>query len=187
MNTRKTLLLGLLLMLATYSLTATTHNNPYLTFTKGNLKGEVNQTRYYEISLGTTVTRHAAVEAFGLVHNLVAREDQDSVDLLSLIAGLKAEVKLFKDATLNPLLQAGIGQMVLLYAQSAEQNLQTDVSFYSSLATGFEINIFDTVRIQVLSGYRFCPHREIGCLKRDTLSSPFSSISIRAMGRYASN
>ncbi|NCC65628.1 MAG: hypothetical protein EOM15_13340 [Spirochaetia bacterium] len=188
MNTVKKLTLCLLLLMqATFSFGASERCYPYLTFTKGFMKGEEEKDRFYEVSLGTTLASRTAIETFCLVQQIDTAQSQNSEEQLALTAGLKADVKLFKNATLNPMIVGGIGQMFLLHARSTDQSLQSNLSFYSSLATGFEINIFDTVRIHVLSGYRFCPHRGLGCLERNALSSPFSSISIRALGHYASN
>jgi hypothetical protein len=98
----------------------------------------------------------------------------------ALMAGIKASMAFFKDATLNPMVQASIGNMILTNTESLESKKDFTLFFFSSIATGFELNIFDSFKILILSGYRFAPHDQVLCIESNLLSSKFSSISFWA-------
>ncbi len=54
------------------------------------------------------------------------------------------------------------------------------MAFYSSIATGFELNLFDSFQILILGGYRFAPHEAQPGMQANTLSRAFNSLSFRA-------
>jgi hypothetical protein len=54
------------------------------------------------------------------------------------------------------------------------------VAFYSSIATGFELNLFDSFQVLILGEYRFAPHEAQPGMQANTLSRAFNSLSFRA-------
>lgn len=95
--------------------------------------------------------------------------------------GIKTGLTLFNDATFNPMVQAGIGQMLIGHFDTAEDKPHFPWFFYSNLATGFEINFFDSFKMLVLSGYRLAPHRQIIGIQNNAFSSTFSAVSFRVV------
>ncbi|NLE16454.1 MAG: hypothetical protein GX626_11360 [Spirochaetales bacterium] len=168
-----------LLCIALFQVGAAVAWEPFLGFGKG--KAEINDEnhRFYELSVGTPLGSRVSVEAFLLAQPL-AKELTSEDNAFALMSGMRASLTLFQDATFNPMVQASIGQMILGNIKETESYPDLAWHFYSSIATGFELNLFDSFQILVLGGYRFAPHEAQLGMQANTLSSPFNSVSFRA-------
>lgn len=159
---------------------------PYLSFSKGKAKIEEERVPFLGLSLGTTLGTRATVELFlmgqslsELPQNPCEATVSKAENPFAIVAGIQASLAFFKDATLNPMVQASIGQMILISAESIEDTKEFTWFFFSSIATGLELDIFDSCKVLILSGYRFAPHDQVMCIESNTLTSKFSSISFR--------
>ncbi len=168
-----------LLCIALFQLGASVTWEPYLGFGKG--KAEINDQKYrfYEVSLGTPLSSRVCVETYLVVQPL-AQELTAQENSFALMSGMRTSLTLFADATFNPMVQASMGQMVLGTVEESEAYPDLAWHFYSSIATGFELNMFDSFQVILLSGYRFAPHESTLGMQANALSSPFNSISFRA-------
>lgn len=168
-----------LLCIALFQVGAAVAWEPYLGFGKGKAEIGDDKYRFYELSVGTPVGSRISVEAFLLAQPL-ALELTAQDNTFALMSGMRASLTLFNDATFNPMIQASLGQMILGKVDETESHPDIAWHFYSSIATGFELNMFDSFQILILSGYRFAPHEAQLGMQANTLSSPFNSLSFRA-------
>ena len=176
---QRSMVIVALLCIALFQVGAAVAWEPYLGFGKGKAEIEDQKYRFYELSVGTPLGSRVSVEAFLLAQPLALQlTAQDNT--FALMSGMRTSLTLFEDATFNPMVQASIGQMILGKIEETESYPDLAWHFYSSMATGFELNIFDSFTILLLSGYRFAPHEAQLGMQANTLSSPFNSVSFRA-------
>ena len=100
---------------------------------------------------------------------------------LAIQSGFRVSLTLFDDATFNPMMQVSAGHIALASQETEDATPNITTYFSSSIASGFELNFFDSFQIILLSGYRYNPHEAILGLGKDALSSHYSSVSFRAM------
>ncbi len=184
---QKSLVSLALLVITLSSVGATVAWEPYFGFSKGKSKIEDDRIPYYELSLGTPLGSRVSVESFIMAQPLVKFSENSNGAYASemdyafaIVSGLKTSVTLFKDATFNPMVQASLGQMLIGGAESTENQPDFSWSFYSSIATGVELNLFESFKVLLLSGYRFAPHEQVLGIESNVLSTRFSSVSFRA-------
>jgi len=184
---QKCLVSLVLLVVTLSSVGATVAWEPYFGFSKGKSKIEDDRIPFYELSLGTPLSSRVSVESFIMAQPLLKFSENsndgytpDMDYAFAIITGVKTSLTHFKDATFNPMVQASFGQMLIASAESTENEPDFTWSFYSSIATGFELNLFEAFKILLLSGYRFAPHEQVLGIESNTLSTKFSSISFRA-------
>ncbi|MGE4585311.1 MAG: hypothetical protein AB7C91_11730 [Sphaerochaeta sp.] len=186
-HTRRLSVCLVVLFLGVASLGAQDFFQPYLGFEKGKAEIKGEQAPYVRLSLGTPLSDRVSVETF-LVGQLLSDFPDCGTDLtitevdsaFALMSGLSATVRLFRDATFNPMAQLSIGNMAVGHAQAEQDFPQLESFFYSSVASGLELHIFKTFTITVLSGYRFAPHEAVVGLSENTLCGPFSSVRFQA-------
>ncbi|MHC1692450.1 MAG: hypothetical protein AB9828_05465 [Sphaerochaetaceae bacterium] len=183
---QKYLICLVLMFLSLSSIGATVTWDPYLGFSKGKAKIEEEQLSFYELSLGTSLGSRGAIEVFliaqPLSENILNSFDVNNLETVStsvFMTGIKTSLTLFKDAFFNPMIQAGLGQMLITSFESSGDEPDFLWYFYSSVATGFEVDFGDSFKIHLLSGYRFAPHDQVMDTGRNALSSKFSSIDFR--------
>lgn len=152
---------------------------PYLGFAKGQAEIEDQNHRFYELSIGTPLGSRVSVETF-LLAQPITEELTAQQNVFALMSGVRTSITLFSDATINPMVQASMGQMILGKVEETESYPSLSWHFYSSIAAGFELNFFDSFQILTLSGYRFAPHEATLGMQANILSGPFNSISFRA-------
>jgi hypothetical protein len=187
MKTAKFFFICLVLMALTLSsIGAAVTWEPQLSFSKGKAKIEGERLSFYELSLGTSFGSRASMELFliaqPLSENFVNSFDvnnSETVGTAVFMTGVKTSLTLFKDAFFNPMIQAGLGQMMITSFESSDNQPELYWYFYSSIATGFEINFGDSFKIHLVSGYRFAPHPQLMNIERNALSSKFSSIGFK--------
>ena len=176
-----------LLVITISSVGATVAWEPYLGFSKGEAKVAGERIPFYEIALGDSLGSRTKIETFLLVqplsdffHGYYDVDITETENAFALMNGIKTSLTLFKDATFNPMIQASFGQMLIGNVDATENHPELNWFFYSSLATGFELNIFESFQILFLSGYRFAPHDQVVGLDSNALSSKFNTVSFRA-------
>jgi hypothetical protein len=159
---------------------------PYIGFSKGKAKIEEEKLSFYELSFGTSLGSRGSLELFLLAQpisenflNSFDVNGSETVGTSIFMAGVQTSLLLFKDAFVNPMIRAGLGKMMITSIESPDTKPDFFWYFYSSIATGFEVNFSDSFKIQILSGYRFAPHDQVMNIERDALSSTFSSIGFK--------
>jgi hypothetical protein len=159
---------------------------PYIGFSKGKAKIEGEKLSFYELSFGTSLGSRGSLELFLLAQpisenflNSFDVNGSETVGTSIFMAGVQTSLLLFKDAFVNPMIRAGLGKMMITSIESPDTKPDFFWYFYSSIATGFEVNFSDSFKIQLLSGYRFAPHDQVMNIERDALSSTFSSIGFK--------
>ena len=184
---QKSLVSLVLLVIIISSVGASVAWEPYFGFSKGKSKIEDDRIPFYELTLGTSIGSRVSVESFIMAQPLsefpINSSDAYNSEMeyaFAIISGVKTSLTLFKDATFNPMVQASLGQMLIASAESTENQPDFSWSFYSSIATGFELNLFESFKILILSGYSFAPHNQVIGIESNALSTKFSSISFRA-------
>jgi len=187
-TTQKCLVCLILLFISFFSIGASATWEPYLGLGKGKIKVEEERVPFFELSLGASLGSRATIETFLMAqplsnspHTSFDANITEKENACAMMTGVRASLSLFKDAFLNPMLQAGLGGMMITIAEPAGTQPDLFLSFYSSIATGFEVDFSDAFKILILSGYRFTPHDPVIGIQNDALSSKFSSISFRAI------
>ncbi|NCC13772.1 MAG: hypothetical protein EOM32_10420 [Spirochaetia bacterium] len=185
--TAKKLVLLALVCLALSPLSAAVAWQPYLAFGSGDTKIEGKDAPYLELALGTPVGSRINAEAYvsaqplsGFPYAPFEESDTDSVHALAVQSGFRVSLTLFDDATFNPMMQVSAGHLAVASQESEESAPNINTYFSSSIASGFELNFFDSFQIILLSGYRYNPHEAVVGLDKDALSSRYSSVSFRA-------
>ena len=175
-----------LMFLSFSSIGAAVTWEPYIGFSKGKAKIEEEKLSFYELSFGTSLGSRGSLELFLLAQpiseNFLNSFDVNGSETLGtsiFMAGVQTSLLLFKDAFVNPMIRAGLGKMMITSIESPDTKPDFFWYFYSSIATGFEVNFSDSFKIQLLSGYRFAPHDQVMNIERDALSSTFSSIGFK--------
>lgn len=175
-----------LMFLSFSSIGAAVTWEPYLGFSKGKAKIEEEKLSFYELSFGTSLGSRGSLELFLLAQpisenflNSFDVNGSETVGTSIFMAGVQTSLLLFKDAFVNPMIRAGLGKMMITSSESPDTEPDFFWYFYSSIATGFEVNFSDSFKIQLLSGYRFAPHDQVMNIERDALSSTFSSIGFK--------
>ena len=186
-HTKHVTLVLLCIGLSITSLYATPSNSAYIGFGKGNARINTEKAPFLELVVGTKLSNRVAVEGFvnaqaisdfpGTSFDLSITET-DAV--FAVMSGMNASLRLFSQAGFNPIVQAGIGNMVIVNMEDEDEKPILNSYFYSSIATGIEVQIFKSVDIVFLSGYRFAPHKEVAGIPSYALSSPFSSVTFKA-------
>lgn len=183
---QKNLICSVLLLLSLSSIGAAVTWEPYLGFNKGRADIEEEKLSSYELSFGTSLGSRGAVELFLIAQPLsesflISSEENNAgtVGTSVFMTGIKASLTLFKDAFVNPMIQAGLGQMMITNFESSNTQPSFLWYFYSSVATGFEVDFGGSFKIHLLSGYRLAPHDHVMGITRNALSSRFSSIGVR--------
>jgi len=186
--TSKTLFLVILVCLALFPLSAAVEWQPYLAFGSGDTKIEGKEAPYLELALGTPLGSRINAEAYvsaqplsGFPYAPFEESDTDSVHALAVQSGFRVSLTLFDDATFNPMMQVSAGHLALASQETEDSAPNITTYFSSSIASGFELNFFDSFQIILLSGYRYNPHEAILGLGKDALSSHYSSVSFRAV------
>ncbi|AEV28821.1 hypothetical protein SpiGrapes_0996 [Sphaerochaeta pleomorpha str. Grapes] len=184
---QKSIVCLLLLVIALSSVNAAVTWEPYLGFSKGEAKIDGEKIPFFELSLGTPLGSRTTIETFLLAqplsdfpHFSCTANITDTDNAFALMTGIKTSLTLFKDATFNPMVQASLGQMIIGNLEPTANYPELSYYFYSSIATGFALNFFESFKILILSGYRFAPHDQVIGLESNALSSKFCSISFRA-------
>ena len=186
-HTKQVIMIFLCVGLSITGLFASPTGQPYLGFGKGDARINSEKAPFLELSVGTKLSNRAAVEGFVLTQAIsdfpgtsfdLSITETDAV--FAVMTGLNASLRLFSEAAFNPMVQAGIGNMVIVNMEEEDEKPILNSYFYSSVATGIEVGIFKAVDITILSGYRFAPHQEVAGIPRYALSSHFSSISFKA-------
>ena len=175
-----------LLFLALSSIGAAMTWEPYLGFNKGKAKIEEEKLSFYELSFGTSLGSRGAIELF-LIAQPISENFLNSLDMnhsrtvgtTVCMAGIKTSLLLFKDTFVNPMIQVGLGKMIITSIESSDADPDFFWYFYSSIATGFEVNFGDSFKIHLLSGYRLAPHDQVMNIERNALSSKFGSIGFK--------
>lgn len=186
-HAKKVTLVLLCLAFSFAGLYASPSNNAYIGFGKGDARINAEKAPFLELVVGTKLSNRTAVEGF-VITQAVSDFPGTSFDLsitetdavFAVMTGLNASLRLFSEAAFNPMIQAGIGNMVIVNMEDEDKDPILHSYFYSSLATGIELQIFKSVDIAILSGYRFAPHQSVAGIDRYALSSPFSSITFKA-------
>lgn len=175
-----------LMFLSFSSIGAAVTWEPYIGFSKGKAKIEEEKLSFYELSFGTSLGSRGSLELFLLAQpisenflNSFDVNGSETVGTSIFMAGVQTSLLLFKDAFVNPMIRAGLGKMMITSIESPDTKPDFFWYFYSSIATGFEVNFSDSFKIQLLSGYRFAPHDQVMNIERDALSSTFSSIGFK--------
>ena len=175
-----------LMFLSFSSIGAAVTWEPYIGFSKGKAKIEEEKLSFYELSFGTSLGSRGSLELFLLAQpisenflNSFDVNGSETVGTSIFMAGVQTSLLLFKDAFVNPMIRAGLGKMMITSIESPDTKPDFFWYFYSSIATGFEVNFSDSFKIQILSGYRFAPHDQVMNIERDALSSTFSSIGFK--------
>ena len=175
-----------LMFLSLSSIGAAVTWEPYLGINKGRAKIEEEKLSLYELSFGTSLGSRGAIELFLIAQPLSGNflssfdmNNSETVGTSVFMTGIKTSLTLFKDAFFNPMIQIGVGQMMITSFESPETQPDFFWYFYSSIATGFEVDFGDSFKINLLSGYRFAPHKHVMNIERNALSSKFSSIGFR--------
>jgi len=183
---RKYLISLVLASLSLSSLTAAVTWDPYLAFSRGNATIEEEKLSCYELAVGSFLGLRGAIELFLLaqpisVNCLNSSDAHDSgvVGTCVFMTGIKTSITLFKDAFVNPMIQAGFGQMMITSFESPSQQPEFFWNFYGSIATGFEIDFGDSFKIYLLCGIRFTQHDQVMHIEKNGLSSKYSSIGFR--------
>lgn len=187
MKIAKKFLIYLVLALLSYSsITAAITWDPYLAFSKGKTKIEEEKLSCYELAAGSSLGSRCAIELSLLVQpvsgnclNSFVAHDSGIVGTCVFLTGVKTNITLFKDAFFNPMIQAGLGQMMITSYETPDGQPKFLWNFYGSIATGFEIEFDDSFKIHLISGYRFAPHDQVMDIQVNGLSSKFSSIGFR--------
>lgn len=165
------------------------HFKSYLGFEHGSSEVDGDEAPYVGLSLGSNVGSRASVEAFALFQ-VLSNFPGTTFDLgitetpssFALITGVSATLKLFKDSTFNPLVQLGVGNMALGNVDESSEDIpELHNFFYSSVATGLEVNIFEAVSITFIHGYRYAPNNAVIGIAPQALSGDYSSVSFRAI------
>jgi len=182
-NVRKCLICLVLVFLSLSSITAAVTWDPYLAFSKGNATIEEEKLSCYELAAGSSLGSRGAIELFlsaqPLSGNCLDAYDSGTVGTCVFMTGIKTSITLFKDAFLNPMLQAGLGQMMITSFEDSDRQPKFSWNFYGSITTGFEIDFGDSFKIHLLSGCRFASHDQVMHIERNGLSSRYSSIGFR--------
>ena len=172
-----------LLILALSDIGAAVTWEPYLGLSKGKAKIEEEKVSFYEFSFGTDLGSRGAIELFIIAQpisenflNSFGTHDSETVGTSVFMAGITTSLSLFKDAFFNPMIQAGFGKMVITSFESSDNQPSFYWYFYSSVATGFEVNFGDSFKIYLFSGFRFALHDQVMNLEKNALSSKFSTI-----------
>lgn len=175
-----------LMFLSFSSIGAAVTWEPYLGFSKGKAKIEEEKLSFYELSFGTSLGSRGSLELFLLAQpisenflNSFNEHGSETIGTSIFMAGVQTSLLLFKDTFVNPMIRAGLGKMMITSSESPDTEPDFFWYFYSSIATGFEVNFGDSFKIQLLSGYRFAPHDQVMNIERDALSSTFSSIGFK--------
>ncbi|PKL12580.1 MAG: hypothetical protein CVV52_09500 [Spirochaetae bacterium HGW-Spirochaetae-8] len=186
-TTQKCIVCLILSFVLLSSLGATATWEPYLGLGKGKTKVEGERVPFFELALGTSLGSRATIETFLMAqplsnfpHMSFDADITETESAFAMMTGARVSVSLFKDAFCNPMLQAGLGGMIISRAESTDNQTDLFLYFYSSIATGFEVDFSDSFKILILSGYRFVPHDQVIGIENDALSSRFSSVSFRA-------
>ena len=162
---------------------------PYLGVEHGASNVEGFDAPYVGLTLGTNMGSRTEVEAFALFQFL-SNFPKTTFDLgitetpsaFALISGVSATVKLFRDASFNPMAQVRVGNIALgNFEESSTKPPKLHNFFYGSAAIGMEVNIFEAVSLTYLHGYRYAPNSEVIGITAGALSGHYNSISLRAI------
>jgi hypothetical protein len=186
-HAKQVTLVLLCLGLSLAGLYASPSKNAYIGFGKGDARIDTEKAPFLELVVGTKLSNRTAVEGF-VITQAVSDFPGTSFDLsitetdgvFAVMTGMNASLRLFSEAAFNPMIQAGIGNMVIVNMEDEDKDPILHSYFYSSLATGIELQIFKSVDIAILSGYRFAPHQAVAGMDQYALSSRFSSITFKA-------
>ncbi|MDD3942189.1 MAG: hypothetical protein PHR90_06905 [Sphaerochaetaceae bacterium] len=163
---------------------------PYIGIEQGKF-GPVSEERapHVGLSVGALLSPRLSVEIYAQGEALssfpgadfdIALADIDSA--FALMTGVQANVRMFSDATFNPFIQVGLGNVAIGHFVEDENGENHGVSdlyncFSAHAATGLEISMFDAFSFQFKKGYRYIPNREMLGIGSHELSGTFSSLA----------
>lgn len=161
----------MLIMFITTSLSA----QPYLGFSRGKATNDGQKSKFHEISIGTSLGSRVNGEVFMNVQQLGTQ------GTFAVTSGLKTSVTLFRDATVNPMVEAGVGHLAIGVFDSCDTWPALAWYPYTTIAGGFELNVSDSFSMSILKGYRYAPNEPVYGLKTNQLSGQFTSLGIKAI------
>ena len=171
--------------------TATYSQEAYFGFNYGSSKISGEDAPFVSISIGSELSDRVTVGAFAGVQAL---SDFPSSDLdlnitdipsaFNFVIGAEMDVRLFRDSWINPMvhLEAGHLSVAHMSEPTNDQDPKPHIlgnSFYASVGTGFELNIFRRLSIVGLHGYRYVPNQAIEDIAAQALSGQYNSVAVK--------